>query len=63
MKRIPYTQFIADPLVKYLPKGEMINGVPADSVPVKISGNKLEIYRVVIEIGGMFFELVKEVEL
>ena len=60
MKRIPYAQFITDPLVKYLPKGE---DTPVDSVPVKISGNKLEIYRVVVEIDGIYFELVKEVEL
>ena len=63
MKRIPYTQFIQDPMVKYLPIGEIINGVPVDSVPVKVSGDKLEIYKVIVGIGGIYFELIKEVDL
>ena len=58
MKRIPYMQFISDPLVKYLPKGDVFN-----TVPVRIVGDKLEIYKVVVEINGIYFELVKEVEL
>ena len=51
MERIPYTQFIQDPTVKYLPKGDVFN-----TVPVRIVGDKLEIYKVVVEINGIFFE-------
>jgi len=63
MKRITYTDFVQDARVKYLPRGEVVDWIPTDSVPVRIVGNKLEIYKLVVEGYGIYFDLVKEVEL